>query len=49
MLLDLWFKDTVHVEAEIPDLQGKIDSLDEHILQMKEQLKYVEEQYFSSE
>ena len=41
--------DIARLEEEIPLLEGKIDSLDEHILQMKEQLKYVEEQYFSSE
>jgi len=41
--------DIARLEEETPVLQGKIESLDEHILQMKEELKYVEEQYFSSE
>ena len=39
--------DIERLESEIPELQTTIDSLDEHILQMKEKLKYVEEQYYT--
>ena len=41
--------DIERLEAEIPELQGKIDSLDEHILQIKDKLKFVEEQYYEDE
>ena len=40
--------DIERLEAEIPELQGKIESLDEHILQMKEKLKFVDEQYYAN-
>jgi len=41
--------DIERLEAEIPELQKKIASLNEHILQIKEKLKFVEDQYYSDD
>ncbi len=42
-------EDIERLEAEIPESHKKIESLNEHILQIKEKLKYVEDQYYADE
>jgi predicted nucleic acid-binding Zn-ribbon protein len=42
-------QDIERLEAEIPELQKKIESLNEHILQIKEKLKFVENQYYTDD